>query len=171
MSDSLKDQLLALGLAKKKPARKKPRKQPPRKPDGSSADVSLSQAYRIREKEDRREKEQAAARKREQEQQRRQVNKKVRMVVSENAIRDEKADIKRNFLYKGRIRSVLVTAKQLRDVNDGKLGVVYLRGNYHLLPSDKVDEVRGFAPDHVPDLGGSNAEAEESHPVPDDLMW
>lgn len=174
MSDSLKEQLLALGLAPKKSAQKKKppprRKNVPRKLDGG-ADISLDQAYRIRSKEERQQKEKAVAQKRELERQRREVNKKLRGIITECAVRDEKAEIKRSFVYKGKIRSVLTTAVQLRQINEGNLGVVYLSGNYHLLPSDKIEEIRTFAADHIPDLAGADNEDEKEHPVPDDLIW
>ena len=92
-------------------------------------------------------------------------------MVKESAIRDAAADTKRNFLYKGRIRSVLATVEQIKEINSGALGVVYLSGNYHLMPTDKIEEIRQFAPDHVPDLSGSESEGEEENPVPDDLIW
>jgi len=174
MSDSLKDQLLALGLAPKKSVpKKKPAPRPkktPRKPDGG-ADISLDQAYRIRGKEERRQREQAAAQKRELERQRREVNKKIRGIINECAVRDEKAEIKRSFVYKDKIRSVLTTAEQLKQINEGAMGVVYLSGNYHLLASDKIEEIRQFAPDHIPDLSGTDNEDEKDHRVPDDLVW
>ena len=85
-------------------------------------------------------------------------------------MRDANADKKRNFLYKGRIRSVLATSEQITAINSGTLGVVYLSGNYHLLAAEKVAEIVQFAPDHVPDLTGSETEDENDHPVPDDLI-
>lgn len=157
MSESLKDQLRALGLANA------------RKSGGS--DLSLDQAYRLRNRQERQEKEQAIARKLERERQRREINQKTRALIKAYAVRDEAADHKRNFLYKGRIRSVLATADQLREINEAKLGVVYLSGNYYLMPSDKVEEVRQFAPEHVPDLRGADSEGEQEYPVPDDLTW
>lgn len=175
MSESLKDQLLALGLApKKNPPKKK--KQPKSKhgaakPEKTGGEIPLDQAYRIREKEERLKKEQAVAQKREQERQRRLVNQKIKAVVKEHAVRDPEADTKRNFLYKGRIRSVLATREQVGEINSGSLGVVYLSGNYHLLPIGKIEEIRQFAPDHIPDLRGADTEGEEEHPVPDDLIW
>jgi len=175
MSESLKDQLRALGLTPKKtskPRNKSPkaRKKPAvhKSPDG---ELSLDQAYRMRNRQERQQKEQAIARKREQERQRREINQKIKALIKAHAVRDESADTKRNFLYKGRIRSVLTTPEQFREINDGKLGVVYLSGNYHLMPSDKVAEVHEFAPDHVPDLKGATSEGEEEHPVPDDMTW
>ena len=175
MSESLKDQLRALGLTPKKtsPARNKPSKSnnrsTGRKP--GNGELSLDQAYRMRNQQERQQKERAIARKREEDRQRRETNQKIKALVKANAVRDEVADTKRNFLYKDRIRSVLVTIDQLREINEGSLGVVYLSGNYHLLPSDKVAEVHEFAPDHVPDLKGAESEGEEEFPVPDDLTW
>jgi uncharacterized protein YaiL (DUF2058 family) len=175
MSDSLKDQLLSLGLKPKKtsPESNQPSKSrhKPAKREQGSGDMSLDQAYRIRNQQERQQKEQAIARKREEDRLRREINQKIKALVKAHAIRDETADTKRNFLYKGRIRSVLTTIDQLRDINAGKLGVVYLSGNYHLLPSDKIAEVQGFSPDHVPDLAGAESEGEEEFPVPDDLTW
>ena len=175
MSGSLKDQLLALGLKSKNPgpsrnkSSKSPKKADRRK--SGNGEVSLNQAYRMRNQQERQQKEQAIALKREQDRLRREINQKIKALIKVHAIRDEAADTKRSFLYKGRIRSVLTTVDQLRDLNEGKLGVVYLSGNYHLLPADKVAEVQEFAPDHVPDLKGSDSAEEEEHPVPDDLIW
>jgi uncharacterized protein YaiL (DUF2058 family) len=178
MSNSLKDQLLALGLAPKKSNSKPPK--PPKRPrtqvkaknrKADGGEISLDQAYKIRNKDERVKKEQATALKREQERQRREINQKIKTLVKDNAIRDANADIKRNFLYKGRIRSVLATREQIANINSGSLGIVYLSGNYHLMPAGRIDEIRQFAPDHVPDLDGADIEGEEDNPVPDDLIW
>lgn len=175
MSNSLKDQLLALGLAPKKTERKpkKPHKpQPPKKNrQHGDGEISLDQAYRIRIREERQQKEEAIALKREQEQKRRLTNQKIKSMVKDHAVRDPDADCKRNFLYKGRIRSVLATPGQISEINSGLLGVVYLSGNYHLLPAEKIAEIQAFAPDHIPDLSGAEIEGEEENPVPDDLIW
>ena len=175
MSSSLKDQLLALGLAPKKTEarRKKQRKPKAAKPKAkeSSAEISLDQAYRIRSKDDRVKKEQAVKLKRDQERQRRQINQKIKALIKEHAIREAAADSKRNFLYQGRIRSVLATPEQLNEINTGALGVVYLSGNYHLMLADKITQIQQFAPDHIPDLRGAEGEGEEDNPVPDDLIW
>ena len=175
MSNSLKDQLLALGLASKKTAprpkkRHKPRPEKARAKD-SNAEISLDQAYRIRNKDEQKQKQQAVELKREQERQRREINQKIKALIKDSAIRDAAADSKRNFLYKGRIRSVLVTREQIGEINNGSLGVVYLSGNYHLMPAAKIEEIRQFSPDHVPDLGGVESEEEKDNPVPDDLIW
>lgn len=175
MSNSLKDQLLALGLAPKKIDRKPKKQHKPRPPikkrQPADGEISLDQAYRIRVNQERQEKEKAIKLKREKEQQRRMINQKIKTLVKENAVRDPAADCKRNFLYKGRIRSVLATPEQIAEINSGEIGIVYLSGNYHLLPADKVAQVQAFAADHVPDLSGADIEGEQDNPVPDDLIW
>jgi uncharacterized protein YaiL (DUF2058 family) len=166
MGNSLKDQLIALGLADQ-PKRSKPgragRKQ-------AGPELSLDRAYRLRRKE---EKETAAAKRHEKRAEdllRRQVNGQIQKLVDAHALNDRTAEVKRNFLYKGRIRSVLVTPAQLRALNAGELGLVFLRGNYILMLPEHVEEVRRISADHVPELGGGSSEDEE-FPVPDDLVW
>lgn len=178
MSDSLKDQLKALGLAPKydkrapkrqaKPLRKPPARKPGKKDPNS---ISLDQAYRMRNQQERQQKQKAAELKQAQERKRRETNQKIKALIKEHAVRDEKAEIKRNFLYKGRIRSVLTTPEQLKQINAGELAVVYLSGNHHLMPTEVVARVKQFAPENVPDLAGAESAGEEEHPVPDDLVW
>jgi len=175
MSNSLKDQLLALGLSPKKTA-SRPKKQHRSKPGPTKArdpdaEISLDQAYKIRNRDERNQKEQAIARKREQERLRREINLKIKKSIKDHAVRDEAADKKRNFLYKGRIRSVLATPAQIAEINKGSMGVVYLSGNYHLMPADKIEEISQYAADHIPDLDGAENEDEKDNPVPDDLIW
>ena len=176
MGKSLKEQLLDLELAPNPDHRKGFGKtdRPPQtaaKGEAGNQDISLHQAYRIRNQQERQQKEKIAALKREQHRLRRETNQKIRKLVDEFAIRDETADSKRNFLFKGRIRSVLVTPDQIRAINEAALGIVYLSGNYHVMPIDKVTQIRQFAPEHVPDLQAGEAEDEQDHPVPDNLHW
>lgn len=182
MSDSLKEQLIALGLAEDRPRRKprgKPRakkRRPVAKGTGAQSnspgdgDISLQQAWRQRTDSERREVEDAKRRKREEDLKRRQVNARIQPIVEAHKLNDPAAELKRNFLYKGRIRSVLVTPEQLQALNDGSLGLVFLRGSYFILAPDIVAQVEAISPEHVPDLGGGDSE-EEEHPVPDDMVW
>ena len=39
------------------------------------------------------------------------------------------------------------------------------------MPADKIEEIRQFAPEHVPDLSGAERADEDENPVPDDLIW
>ena len=88
-----------------------------------------------------------------------------------HSVRDPEADIARNFMFKGRIRKVLVNKNQLAAVNSGELVIVYLAGSYHLVQAEFAGIVQEIAPDHLPDLGAENSPADEGFPVPDDLVW
>jgi uncharacterized protein YaiL (DUF2058 family) len=183
MKESLQDQLLALGLASKAKKKERPKTQPPKaarpakKPRQKSvtdSNLSLDQAYRLRAKEEK----QAAQTKKEQklqlDMQRRQINSKMQELATAHALNDKAAEIKRNFLYKGRIRSVLVTPEQLKQLNSGELGLVFVRGNYYIMLPEHVELARAISPDHIPDLRPDepdNPDEEGEYKVPDDLIW
>jgi uncharacterized protein YaiL (DUF2058 family) len=180
VSDSLQDQLRALGLAKGKPDEGRGKKRGSRKagrkanralPAESTREMSLDQAYALREREEKRQSEQARQQKREAERRRRQINQAIREIVTARRQNRADAEIARNFLFNGRIRKVRVTAEQLQALNDDMMGIVYLSGGYHLLEPDAVEAVRGISPEHVVDLGGETGDEESDHPVPDDLIW
>jgi len=176
MADSLQEQLRALGLAKDKPrsqgkAPRKPKRGEPAHPAASNRDaLSLEKAYALKEREERQQADRARKRQQAEERQRRELNRRIREIVEPDRQNREDAEIARNFIYKGRIRKIYVTAEQQAALNRGELGVVYLSGSYHLLAADRVDAVRQLSPEHVPDLGGAD-EDDGDHPVPDDLIW
>lgn len=184
MSKSLQDQLLSLGLARSKPGspnkpghkggnKPHPKAKKQRKKPGktrSSEELSLEEAYRLREQQTRQRAEQQRQRKLEEDRRRRELNGKIREIVHPNRLNEADAELSRNFLHKGRIRKVNVTAQQLKELNSGQLGVVYLSGGYHLLEARWISEVKALSEDHVPDLSGGAGD-EEEFPVPDDLQW
>jgi len=86
------------------------------------------------------------------------------------ALNDRDGELKRNFLFKGKIRSVRVNEDQLKALNDGTLALVFLRGDYLVVPPALAAKVQALSPEHVPTLTGDDS-AEEEHPVPDDLNW
>jgi len=118
----------------------------------SADDISLEQAYRIRESEEKSEKQKARERKMEEDRKRAVLNKQIRQIIDQHRLNLAEADEARYFLYKDRIRKVHVTAEQLLQMNEGKLGVVYLAGGYHLLSGEHIEAVRKLSPAHVPDL-------------------
>jgi hypothetical protein len=234
MSKSLKDQLMALGLASEKLAREnkpregktgghktrennppgykphetKPRENRPHEsrahesrphesrlrkgqtrgaksgsaPDGAapakmnplSGDFSLEAAYRLREQQTRQQAEAAREKKRQLDLERRRLNDAIRDIIMPRRLNDETAELTRNFLYRGRIRKVRVNPDQLKGLNEGTLGLVYLSGGYHILASEWVKVVGELSQDHVPDLSGGAGEhssEDGEFPVPDDLVW
>ena len=179
MSKSLQEQLRALGLAKSEPrpkADRKPvekrRETPQPKARHSKPEPSLEEAYRIRDQQSKLQDEQAREAKRLEDLQRRKTNNEIRAIIDAHRLNDPAAELARNFIYKGRIRKIHVTADQLAELNAGNLGVVYLSGGYHLLATSFVDHVRALSVDHVPELTASAPDDQDGdHPVPDDLIW
>jgi len=175
MSNSIKDQLMALGLAKQadKPKRRKPVGKRPVRTARAPCEPSLDQAYRLREKQEKQAVEAKKEEKRLRDLKNQRINKEIQALVDAHKRNDPKAEIKRNFMYKGRIRSVLVTAEQLKSLNAAKLGVVFLRGGYYLVSPEHAEAARTISPDHVPDLGGAEPDddGDGEHKVPDDLIW
>lgn len=180
MGDSLQDQLRALGLAReeaerpqsrKKRPRKKPREKGRRAPVGEGGEPSLARLYALRDQDEQRQADLARKRKQAEDRRRREINQAIREIVSAHRLNVETAELARNFLYKGRIRKLYVTAEQQQALSAGALGIVFLTGGYHLLAPEQVDAVRAISPEHVIDLGGAADPDESEHPVPDDLAW
>ena len=193
MSKSLQDQLLSLGLAREKPAHKRPEKSPG-SPQARSknaikqshmmsrdsrasaagvddgAEMSLDQAYALRKREEQKHAQAARQRKQEEVRRRRRLNKEIGEIVNSHRLNDPKAEVPRNFMNKGRIRKIHLTPEQLKALNEGRLGIAYLTGSYHLLDSEHVEAIRQISTEHIPDLGTDSPD-DEDHPVPDDLIW
>lgn len=180
MSESLQDQLLALGLAKEKPRKPKRKPKPgkgarsrsgPRKGAGKpSGEISLDAAYRARQRDEQSQADRARAEKRALDLERRRINGEIQKLLDGKTLNDRDGELKRNFLYKGKIRSVRVNADQLKALNAGKLALVFLRGDYLVVEPALAEQVRELSADHVPELGSEDP-GEEEFPVPDDIVW
>jgi uncharacterized protein YaiL (DUF2058 family) len=180
MGDSLQDQLRALGLATKRQAERKSNRRKPRggktgaqrsgEASGCSAghgagqrpagELSLDQAYALREREEQRLAQQARDRKLAEERRRREINDSIRAIIDAHRLNRDDAEIARNFMFRGRIRKL----------NADEIGIAYMSGGYHLLAREHCDAVRAISAEHVvePQAGG---EGEEEFPVPDELIW
>ena len=190
MSKSLQDQLLALGLANKKPKKSRktsrlaPGKTDQRPGAGSSTkkgqvgvkqaaggEVSLDRAYALRKQDEKKQVDTARKRKQAEDRKRRQLNNEIRAIVSKHRLNDAKAEVPRHFMYRGRIRRINVTQDQLKALNAGELGIAYLSGGYHLLAPEHVEAVRKLSAEHIPDLASDETKEENEFPIPDDLTW
>ena len=123
------------------------------KPDLKLDDnISLEQAYRIREAEEKSARQRARERKLEDDRKRAELNRQIREVLDAGRLNLPDAAEARYFMHKGRIRKVHASPEQLAELNSGRLGVVYLAGGYHILSSEHTGQVRKLSPEHVPDL-------------------
>lgn len=165
MSDSLQEQLVALGLAKKEPAAKR-KKAAPRKPkpggskkraaDKKSREQNdLARAYRLKARLEREEGERTRREKMAMDARNKAINDQLRALVAEHAVNERDAEQVRNFLDRGRIRMVRVTEDQDAAITDGSLGICYVAGRYFLLPAEQMAMVREISPAHAVDTSGS----------------
>jgi len=169
MSDSLKDQLKALGLARVKP-RPKPKQRPEPRPKKGEQEYSLEKAYALKRREEQKRADHARKKKQAEDRQRRLLNNEIRKIIQAHRLNRDDAEVTRNFIFRGRIRKLHVTPEQLTALNARKLGIAYLSGGYHLLASEHVEAVRLLSGEHVVDLS-TEAEDDGDHPVPDDITW
>lgn len=177
MAESLQDQLRALGLAKKDSGgkrrgstRKKAGKTVRAKKKSPGGEISLDKAWQLRDREAHQRAERKRRQKQEEGRKRREVNRQIKAIVEAKRLNAQDADVARNFMFRGRIRKVYVTAEQNRALSGGEMGLAYLTGGYHLLDAETVEAVRAIAADHVVDLDSDSGE-EEEFPVPDDITW
>lgn len=181
MGDSLQDQLRALGLADNQPqkpqrgSKTKPARRAGRTsgtPTGEAGqELTLDQAYALREREEKRQAERARRRKVEEERRRRELNRAIREIVTARRQNRDDADIARYFMFKRRIRKLYVTAEQQQALAADELGIVYLAGSYHLLEPEALAAVRQLSVEHVVDLEAETSGEDPDHPIPDDLVW
>jgi len=171
---------VALGLASSQPGRGSKKNRPGRKNEKQAGDskesrtrgeLSLDQAYALRQREERRQEQRARQQKQEEVRRRRKVNKAIHEIVAPRRQNSDDANIPRNFMFNGRIRKIYVTAEQQQALSADRLGIVYLSGSYHLLDTEALAAVRQISQDHVVDLALDSSADDPEYPVPDDLVW
>jgi uncharacterized protein YaiL (DUF2058 family) len=178
MSESLRDQLLKSGLARKfKAEQAKPAKPPyrpaphrPAPPRRERSEIDLAKAYAIRDSNERaerdREQREAEQRAREKKERRQRLT----QILNGKALNAQDADIARHFPHANKIRRVYVTAAQLPRLNGGELGVVQLAGRYLIVDVDTAKAVRAVDPESLVLLCDPMETVAEDG-VPSDLVW
>jgi hypothetical protein len=110
-----------------------PRPAPAKPGDGSAGEIDLAKAYALRAQSEQRERERRLAAERELAERRRAQRQQVLDLLEGATLNRDDAETIRNFEYGGKIRRVYVTDEQLLQVNDGRLGVIQMRGRYLLV--------------------------------------
>ena len=184
MADSLRDQLLALGLAKKPEPRPKDDRRgpkgaarpasPPGGPRGpkipaAPREPDLAQAYAARARAEREERERAEREAQAKAREKRERRAKLAALLEGKALNVADADVARHFTHGGKIRRVYVTAAQLPQVNVGELGVVQRDGRYLVVSREVALAAQEILPEALVLLADPNQPPEDD--VPPDLVW
>lgn len=115
----------------------------PRGPDSrSQEEIDLAKAYALRARAEQREREERQRLERETAERRRRQREALAALLEGRTLNQADAEEVRHFEYGGKIRRVYVTAAQLVDLNEGRLGVVQLRGGYLLVDRELAGRVR-----------------------------
>jgi uncharacterized protein YaiL (DUF2058 family) len=187
MADSLREQLLSLGIAKPKP---KPERKPVSPTGGagrppvkagkrqrpkagtaprSQEEIDLAKAYAIRSQKEKQERLQAEREAQAQARERRERKARLGALLQGKTLNDPGAEVQRHFEHKGRIRHLYVTAEQLRRLNLGELGIVQLAGRYLLVERAVLEQAVAISEEALVLLVDPDAPAEDD--VPADLVW
>jgi len=183
MSDSLRDQLLKLGVATEKQARqadKQVRQQRRHHQQPKSARKSVDQALAAKQAEARAAK---AARDRELNRQREldaQAKARwaeIRQLIDEHRVAKPDGYDYFNFQDRGKIRRIPVDSALRERITRCELAIVRCEGRYDLVPAPIADKIRERNERAVVNLADDAAAAPDDqdpykdYVVPDDLMW
>ena len=187
MSESLRDQLLKSGLARKfknepqaKPARPqrtgpdRVKREYPRHENApverERSEIDLAKAYALRDSTERAERERAQREAEQRAREKRERKQRLQTLLDGKAQNAKDADIPRHFPHTNKIRRIYVTEEQLPRLNGGELGVVQLAGRYLLVAGDIAKAAREIDTDAVVLLCDPQQQTGEDD-VPGDLIW
>ena len=183
MSESLRDQLLKSGLARKfkaeqskpaKPVHKHAPHKPAPPPRRERSEIDLAKAYAIRDSAERAERDRAQRDAEQRAREKKERRQRLTQLLDGKAQNARDADIARHFPHANKIRRVYVTQAQLPRVNGGELGVVQLAGRYLIVDVAIAKAARDIDPESLvllcdPMEGTPATSAEDD--VPSDLVW
>lgn len=132
--------------------------------------MDLARAYAMRARAESSERKQAKAQAEAEARARKERLQRLRRILDGKALNKPEAEQVRHFEYGGKIRRVYVDDAQLEALNQGRLGVIQIKGSYVLVTRDVIDQVQGFASSHVALLVDPDAHDADDG-VPDDLTW
>jgi uncharacterized protein YaiL (DUF2058 family) len=106
------------------------------------------------------------------------LRRKIQELLQGERRNHDQAEIPYHFIKGKRIKRVYVTEAQRGELTDGKLVIAALEGNHHLLTPDAARQLLALASQTVicsgaeadPDPDTVDADGDD-HPVPDDITW
>lgn len=176
---SLKEQLLAAGLANKKQARQADhaKRQQKQKSKQSSAKV-MTPADMAREAAERKaERDRKLNAKREEQRKKKEIAAQVRQLIESQRLDRAKAEVPYRFKVGKALEKIYVTDAMQKQLARGELGIVRLGHQFEVVPAEAARKVSERDPGKLVQLiEASQTEPDPDDPyaayqVPDDLMW
>ncbi len=104
------------------------------------------------------------------------LRRKIQELVQSGRLNHPQAEVAYNFVKGKRIKRIYVTQEQRAQLTAGAVVIAVLDGDHHLLPRPLADQLLALAPQTVV-CGGAEGDGRPSevdgdqHPVPDDITW
>ena len=177
MSMSLREQLLAAGLGKKKAA-----EQPERKAkEQQRAAQQRRQKQRVAQAQAaaaaKAARAQALQQRRQEEADRKERWTQIKQLIEQHRLPKVEGDEYFNFVARGKVRRLAVDAQLRERIMGGEVVIVRCEGKHDVVPRDIAERIRGFDARAVISLQDSTGDAPadddpyKDYVVPDDLKW
>jgi uncharacterized protein len=171
MSMSLREQLLAAGLGKKKAAEQTERKaREQQREQQRVAQVQATQAAKAARAQEQQ-------KRRQEEADRKERWTQIKQLIEQHRLPKIESDDYFNFVSRGKVRRLAVDAPLRERIISGEVVIVRCEGKHDVVPRDIGERIRGYDARAVVALQDS-AEAEpaaddpyKDYVVPDDLKW
>ena len=104
------------------------------------------------------------------------LRRKIQELVQAGRLNHPQADVAYNFVKGRRVKRIYVTQAQRAQLAAGAIVIAALDGDHHLLPRPLAEQLLALAPQTVV-CGGTEGDGRPSeidgdqHPVPDDVVW
>ena len=176
MSMSLREQLLAAGLGKKKAPENKPERQAPAQAERRAkeqqrvAQVQAAQAAKAARA-------QALQQRRQEEADRKERWTQIKQLIEQHRLPKLETDEYFNFVSRGKVRRLSVDAQLRERIVNHEVMIVRCEGKHDVVPRDIGERIRGYDARAVISLQDSAEDTpSEDDPykdyvVPDDLKW
>jgi uncharacterized protein YaiL (DUF2058 family) len=182
MSLSLREQLLAAGLATEKQVKQveqQQRKQNWRNPQGQAEAEQKRAAQQAQAQAAKAARDQELNRKRKEEAERRDRWAQIKQLVAQHAIARPESEEGFNFIDRGKVRRIFANAELRERIISGALAIIRCEGRYHLVPAEigaRIGEREANAVVQLQQSAEKTSAAAADDPykdfvVPDDLKW
>ena len=101
----------------------------------------------------------------------RALRRRIQDLVERERLNDAQADVAYHFVKGKRIKRIYVTAAQRAQLSSAQIVIAALEGNHHLLSPSAAEALLAMAPQTVVCGGAETDQDSEEHPVPDDVIW
>lgn len=177
MSSTLREQLIAAGLATEKKAREIGHQQRQRgRHQGPPAENEDRQRLARQQQAEKAARDEELNRKQQLKAEKKARLAQIRQMVEQHKLPRIESDDRYNFVDDGKIRYILVDAARRALLNNGELAIVRSGGRYEVVPTEIGARIRERNETSVVPLNLKSAETDENDPykdfaVPDDLTW